>query len=221
MSIFDKIISTVAPHECLGCQRQGSLLCSSCSAKLHVVPERCYRCRRLNSGAETCASCRRNSHLQAVHVTTDYQDLAKDLVWKLKFEGAQAAAQQIAAKMKYLFNFSDDMIIVPVPTATSRVRSRGYDQAELLARALIREFHMPKINCLTRLGQTHQIGSDRTQRLQQVNQAFIVKKPQLVSGARILLVDDVITTGATLESAARVLKQSGAKCIEALVFAQP
>jgi len=222
MSIFDHIISLAAPYECLGCERQGSLLCVACGHRLPKMNERCYSCRKPTFSAATCLACRSTSNLERVHVATVYEDIAKDLVWKLKFDGAQAAAGIMAANMKFLLKngrSAREIVLVPVPTATSRVRQRGYDQADLLARALSRELGLPRLKCLARLGQTHQIGAGRRQRLQQLTSAFVVKKS--VFDTHIVLVDDVVTTGATLEAAAQVLKNAGAQHISALVFASP
>ena len=106
------------------------------------------------------------------------------------------------------------------PTATSRVRQRGYDQAKLLARALARQAGLPYLDCLARVGQTHQVGATREQRLRQLQAAFRVRRPNAVRSAYLLLVDDVSTTGATLELAATILKSAGARRVDAIVFAQ-
>jgi predicted amidophosphoribosyltransferase len=76
---------------------------------------------------------------------------------------------------------------------------------------------MPYLDCLIRSGQTEQIGADRGRRLEQLNGAFRVNKANL-QGRRLLLIDDVITTGATLEAAAATLAAAGAGTVEALVF---
>jgi len=156
-------------------------------------------------------------------VASYYDGIAKDLVWKLKFGGGQTAARQMSINMKNILNFSNCLpgtIIVPVPTATSRIRSRGYDQAELLARELSRLTGLRQVACLARLGQAHQVGANREQRQAQLAEVYFVKKASTVFGSQILLVDDVLTTGSTLEAASRVLKQAGARQIDAAVFAQ-
>jgi ComF family protein len=148
-----------------------------------------------------------------------YEGLAKDLIWQLKFQGARAAARQMACHMPSPHEPVD--YIVPVPTATSRVRRRGYDQAKLLARELAKRDQLVLLDCLSRSGQAHQVGASRRERLRQLQAAFRVRSAPLIKGRRIMLVDDVVTTGATLEAAATVLRAAGAKSVDAMVFAQP
>lgn len=221
MSLLDKLLSLLAPHECLGCGKQGSLICDKCATELSKISERCYRCRRLSPGNLTCSKCHKLSKLTQVKVATIYSGIAKELVWKLKFSGARAAANSMAIIMSQQIESSRNMLIVPVPTATSRVRQRGYDQAVLLAKELARQTGMKYVSCLSRTSQAHQVGAGRSQRIKQLAGAFRVTKSDQISGAHILLIDDVITTGATLESAALILKKAGAKRVDALIFAQP
>lgn len=204
MSIIDKIIGAVVPHDCLGCGVEGGLLCPDCIAKLPGVAPR--------SAPDT--------DLRIIQAVTPYKGLAKDLLWKLKSGGAQAAATVMARQMLTLLTPDKNLLVVPVPTATSRVRQRGYDQAKLLARELAKQARLPYADCLARMGQSHQVGANREQRRQQLGEAFWVRHRRLVWRARILLIDDVTTTGATLETAARALKAAGAADIQAIVFAR-
>ncbi len=220
MSLIDQLIGVMAPHNCLGCDAEGDLICSACLRGLPAVPERCYRCRRASAGGLTCLACRQTSQLIRVRVGTTYEKVAKDLIWKLKLAGTQVAAQRMATRLRNLVS-DQSAIIVPVPTATSRSRQRGYDQAKLLARALSRQTGMVYMDTLARLTQSHQHGLPRAQRLTQLTNAFRVTRPASLRSAHIILVDDVITTGATLEAAAAILRKAGAGVVEALVFAQP
>jgi ComF family protein len=111
-------------------------------------------------------------------------------------------------------------LIVPIPTAISRIRQRGYDQTVLLARALSRQGHLLRADVLVRVSRSRQVGANRQKRLAQLRNSFIVSGNELVRKADILLIDDVVTTGATLETAATVLKKAGAKSVSAVVFAQ-
>ncbi|HVA11400.1 MAG TPA: phosphoribosyltransferase family protein [Candidatus Dormibacteraeota bacterium] len=152
---------------------------------------------------------------------TVYDGISKNLIWKLKLAGARAAAHIMAERLAPLVERTTETIIVPVPTATGRARQRGYDQARLLARELARGARLPYRDCLARHGQTHQHGLPRRERLAQLAGTFRVTRRQAVPGAHIILVDDVVTTGATLEAAAAVLRAGGAARIDAVTFAQP
>ncbi len=221
MSLLDHFMSFLAPHECLGCGAEGRVLCNACCERLELTPDHCYRCRQPTTDYLTCPVCRRSSALRRVRAAASYRSDAKELVWKLKFAGAQATAKVMAIQMIHGQSIALDTLVVPVPTATSRVRQRGYDQAVLLAHAVARQSGARYASCLTRLNQAHQVGANRQQRLEQLTQAFRVNKHAAVQGAHIILIDDVVTTGATLEAAAASLRAAGARQIEALVFAQP
>lgn len=222
MSLFDTLIGKIAPYDCLACGAEGHLLCTACTNRLAVIPERCYRCQEISKNSLTCVNCRQASQLYRVQVATAYSGSAKALIWQLKLAGARATARIMANRMAMLVKDSTSgTVIMPVPTATSRVRQRGYDQAKLLARELARQTRLPYLDCLARHGQAHQHGLSRQQRLTQLASAFRVRRPQTVQAADVLLVDDVVTTGATLEAAAATLKTAGATQISAVVFARP
>ena len=226
MSLLDALAGIIAPHDCLQCGLEGGLLCNICRMALQAIPERCYRCYKTTPTALTCTKCRKVSRMHRVHVATIYAGAAKELVWRLKFAGARAAVKPMAAHIKTIPSFKGSLVfsapvlVVPVPTATSRVRQRGYDQAKLLARELSQNKGLMYFDCLRRHGQSHQVGASRQLRLTQLRSAFRVRKPRMVQGAHILLVDDVLTTGATLEAAASTLRAAGAGVVEAAVFAQ-
>ncbi|MBI1857058.1 ComF family protein [Candidatus Saccharibacteria bacterium] len=137
-----------------------------------------------------------------------------------KFERTQAVAPILAAltgeSLPYL---PENTLITHIPAATSRVRDRGYDQAKLLARYLAGSQGLPYVTVLARSGQARQVGSSRSVRLRQIEGVFRPVRGYLIKGAEVLLVDDVMTTGATLEEAARTLKKAGAKRVNAVVFA--
>lgn len=149
---------------------------------------------------------------------TNYDGIAKELVRRLKFGGARSAADNMAELMAPAVGVG--VLLVHLPTAASRVRQRGYDQADLLAKALAAKTDQPYAPLLGRLGSQRQVGASRQQRLAQLAGAFRVTRPYLLAGRTIVLVDDVMTTGASLETAAAALKKAGAKRVVGLVFAR-
>lgn len=215
------LIALLAPDRCLGCQAEGSLLCITCQARLPLPAAGCFYCARPTLRGATCSSCRTKTPLTAISARTIYTNpIAKQLLWKLKFDRSQAAALDVAnCLMTALPPINHKTLIVPVPTANRRVRARGYDQAVLIAKCLARRAGLPYAQPLVRLGGRQQKGASRQQRLIQQRTALSVPQPAMVRGRQILLVDDVVTTGATLEAAALTLARAGATKISAVVFA--
>ncbi len=221
VNIFEAVISIVSPFNCMGCGIEGKYICDRCVAFAYTaVPSRCYRCRTATLNFKTCPSCRSSSSLRRVYVPTALSGTAKQLIHAFKFERVQSVAPIIAAQMLKSLEPEDEYLVVPIPTATSHVRQRGYDHSLLLARKIAKDLNYQHVPAVLKLNQLRQVGSGRQERTNQLKNGFGVLKPRIIKNRRILLVDDVITTGATLEEVARILKNSGAKSIDALVFAQ-
>lgn len=152
---------------------------------------------------------------------TEYEGVAKELIHQLKFERASAVADILAESIsEQLPILDEDTIVTFIPTANNRVRMRGYDQAKLIARALSMRRGWLCLPLLTRTTSFRQVGSGRKERFAQLSDAFAARNKKLIQNSKILLIDDVLTTGATIESAAKALKNSGAKTIDAAVFSQ-
>jgi ComF family protein len=141
-------------------------------------------------------------------------------VHALKFSYAKEAAEAIAAEITAALPLlSPDTVIVHAPAATSHVRMRGFDQSALIARAVARRLRLPHVHVLARMGQQRQVGSSGAVRREQMKDAFRVISP-IVDGIPVLLIDDVLTTGSTLEAAAIALKRAGALRVDAATFAK-
>lgn len=195
-------------------------MCTKCCLRLPVAKSLCYRCQQPTLFYRTCPSCLGVTALKTVWGVTSHTGLGKTLIWRLKFTGARSAAAVIAHTMAKTYKAPSNTYIVPVPTATSRARQRGYDQAVLLAKCYANICGATFLPCLARAGQQHQRGSSRTTRLMQQRDVYRVKRGYIITASNVLLIDDVITTGATLQSAAAVLKLAGAANIQAIAFAQ-
>jgi ComF family protein len=168
-----------------------------------------------------CSNCRRKTALRRVWVRTTYDDISSRLILAFKFERARQAYKPLATAMASTSPvFSQDTLLVGVPTSTSRIRERGYDHVGLLVKQCALLTGVMWRTPVVRTGQAHQFGSSRAERRKQLENAFHVISPDEVKGQNILLIDDVLTTGATLETLAKVLNDAGAKRVDALVFAQ-
>lgn len=136
-----------------------------------------------------------------------YTGAPRELIGLLKYHRQRDAAAALAATLTPLLDSTNFDMVTSVPVATSRLRQRGYNQSELVAKQVAHSLSLPYRPLLRRLRNTQQVGKTRQQRLSQVSGLFVARSapPQ-----RILIVDDVLTTGATLNTCAIALLAAGA-----------
>lgn len=201
--MFEQIISLISPFECLGCRAEGSLLCSACVGNTY----------------KPVAKESSQSVFSELRASCTYEGVAKELVASLKFGRAKAAALPMAMVMSQLLPNDANLVITHVPTATTRVRMRGYDQSALIAENLARMSGSTFLPLLHRVGQQRQVGKHKVQRSRQLVNAFWVRQNMMSSNMTCVLVDDVITTGSTFEMAGKALRQAGASKIIGIAFA--
>jgi competence protein ComFC len=151
---------------------------------------------------------------------TSYDDIGKELIRRFKFDGDQEAGRLCASYMAEVVDAADHDIVVAVTTTAARRRQRGYDQAEILAREIARRLRLPHVKALVRVKNVHQIGRGRLERLAQSEDLYVATNARDITSKRILLVDDVTTTGATMRSAAATLQDAGATDVYCLAFAR-
>lgn len=219
--LLDKYLAIIAPHYCLVCEQEGDLLCKTCLPKA-VTKKRssCFLCNKLTANWRTCTTCRRKTKAVGVIVASHYEGPVKELVLKLKYQNTVAAADTIAQLLQNKFDPAKFDLITAIPPSSKRMRQRGYNQAQLIAKAVGKRTQLPYVATMSRLGNTRQVGTSRRQRLAQMHGSMYVTKARLVAGSRVLVVDDVVTTGATISEAARALKSAGAKSVWGLALAK-
>ena len=145
----------------------------------------------------------------------------RELIHQLKYDRTLELADILGGMLSSILagKSLNDYWLVPVPLHASRLNERGFNQAELLARSVAKTTGLQVVNCIKRIRPTvSQTGLERSQRLTNVDGAFALTMPVL--GQRIILVDDVITTGATMEECAGVLKRAGAERVWGLAVAR-
>ncbi len=217
-------LDMVFPPRCVTCKEFGAYICPACRPLMMLAGQpRCGVCW-MPSGERICETCRyRRPAFSGARSAFVYEGPARDAVLALKFEGIAAIARTMGVPMaERLVEWDPDIsAIVPVPLGGSRKRSRGYNQSALLAREISRLTGIPvTADALVRRRSTPpQVGqADWEARRDNVEGAFSAGRRSVAGG--VLLIDDVITTGATLDACARVLLTAGSGPVFALTFAR-
>ncbi|MCG8275157.1 ComF family protein [Stenotrophomonas sp. NLF4-10] len=215
------------PPTCLVCTEPaaaGRDLCAACAAGLPWLDSACRRCALPLPAAESagtlCGACwQARAPLQQVHAALLYAAPVDGLLRRFKFHHDLAAGRLLAQLMGERLAAADPpQALVPVPLHRSRLRQRGYDQALELARPLARHLQLPLLAGLRRVRATAaQSELDAATRRRNLRAAFVAAGPL---PPHVALVDDVMTTGATLHAAARALRRAGVTRVDAWVCAR-
>ena len=206
------------PPNCGGCGATGARWCIECSQKtIEITPPICPTCGNPNKKDETCLRCKDSPPFYtSLRSYTVFGGSIREAIHKLKYQrdiglGAALAPFMIHSIAK--LNWSLDLI-TSVPLGLVRFKERGYNQANLLARPIALFFKIPfSSHALSRTRETRtQVGLSVAERMENMSGAFQAKE-QLVKGKAILVVDDVATSGATLNACAKALLDVGASSV--------
>lgn len=213
---------------CLGCDEPRELdpdspLCDRCVAvlaDLRLGSGRCPHCLSPRRHDQPCRYCLEQGmqHLSAAYAPFHYHGPVQRLVTRLKFQGIFLAAKPLAEGMLSALDGSSFDALVPVPLHPKRQRERGFNQAALLAEAVAKERHVPILHAIQRIRDSRRQSSlPHHKRHKNVNGVFAAVRD--VTGMKLLLVDDVRTTGSTARACAQVLIQAGASEVSLLTAA--
>ena len=217
--MLDALLSVIAPLDCVGCKAEGLLLCENCSKLCIDNKTECFFCGVTVTDAEMCPKCACKQEFKSLTSVGWYKDILKDAVYAYKFGHKRGAANNLATLMKAQPD-GDDAEVMYIPTSAVHRRERGFDHAALLARSFAYKNALPLNAGLKRTNNTRQLGGGKRDRKDHIGGVFCVTNSASVKGKHVLLIDDVITTGATLNEAARVLKKAGVKSVRAIVLAK-
>ena len=213
--IKNGFLNFLFPVFCIGCKKYNELLCNDCAAKItRAVAPRKY---------------------SWIYPLFDYRDkIIKKVIWRLKYREKTMFAEPLANLLHehildelhdmHTFGSMERPLIVPIPLSKKSLAKRGYNQSALIAKRLSfiddSSFKLEKdVLYKTRDTKNQMEIKDRKKRLQNLHGCFEVKNPERVLGRNIILIDDVVTTGATLIEAKKVLKKAGAKKVIAFTIA--
>jgi ComF family protein len=223
---FQAAVDFLVPPRCVACGRRGSLVCAACQASIRASgPLVCPRCARPSLEGRICPNCRgRSWAVRGIVAAHAYEGVVRAAILALKYQRQTRVSQYLGGLILGPIRLRplDVDLVVPVPLSRPRLRQRGFNQSELLARPVAAFLNRPlAIDALVRTRDTQQQTRLRAaERRRNVDGAFAVPKAGLVDGLGILLVDDVCTTGATLDSCGAALQEAGAGRIWALVLAR-
>jgi competence protein ComFC len=234
-SLLDTLLELFYPSNCVGCgqpQEIGVLLCAHCKeTSPRVQAPFCRCCSRpfegIIEGEFFCPNCEdRPPAFDCVVSTYQAKGVLRELIHRFKY-GRQFYLRRLLTD--FLVEAMEDPrlrenpadYLVPVPLHPTRFRERGFNQADALAETLSDRIRVPILRCLERRRYTNtQTRFDRQERMQNLRNAFSLRKSRDVHGKRLVLLDDVLTTGSTLHECALVLRAAGAESVRAVTVAR-
>lgn len=221
-----KALDLLFPQYCVGCGKEGSLICHSCLQSLpRLISPICPRCGRPQAGDMLCPGCVSwQAKIDGIRSPFHFDGVMRQAIHQLKYRNLRALVVPLANLLRdYLTtNPIPAEILVPVPIHSRRLRERGYNQSRLLARELGKLTGLPVIDdCLIRQRQAPPQARTSTvyERRSNVINAFACRDHRL-RDKQVLLIDDVSTSGATLDACATALKASGVSSVWGLVVAR-
>src|SRR5687767_4040084 len=236
---YDSVLTLIYPQSCAACgtsvdSRHDGVACSKCWEATRIFDEDdtlCWKCGALSTAAlpedkrrtVRCGGCDADSFTGA-RACGLYEGALRASILSLKREST--VARRLVETLKQTQQrapLAEADLIVPVPLHASRERERGFNQAVVLARQIARATKLPidEYSLVRRIHtERHRAGMDARARRDSVEGAFEVRRPEPIAGRRVLLIDDVFTTGATVSECAAVLKSAGAADVYVLTIAR-
>lgn len=235
----DFLLNLLFPKFCLGCQKEGLYLCDDCRSLLDINEFDYCLCDtkpiRILPGASNSGKCPkcRDKKLSGLYFALPYKEkpLTRKLIYQFKYQPyLKDLAQTLASILVEHFVLSqkntdetwNNGILVPIPLDRKKLKTRGYNQSEELAKELSKILQIPMAaDNLTKIKTTKsQMELPKTEREKNLAGAFLVKNPQEFLNKKIFLVDDVYTTGSTMHECAKILKENGIKSVWGIALAR-
>ena len=226
--IYANILDLIFPKYCFGCEKEGNWLCQECQPKiLPVQTQTCPNCKKITEAGQYCSRCRKLTALSGVIVACYFEEgPIKELIHNFKYnhilEISQILGDLLINALKDQQNLGKNLLITAVPIHYLRKARRGYNQAEILADYVSTKLNLPKnFNLIKKIRKTKpQVQTEGAARRKNLINSMKICKGLKLKSKTIIVVDDVFTTGTTLNECARILKVAGARRVWGLVVAK-
>ncbi len=226
---YMSILDVIFPKFCLGCSFLGQYLCQNCQKKLkYLDKDACFYCKKNSYFGLTHPKCFRKNgldgNLSIFYYNSFFKKILKNIKYRLVLDVWKELKTTIPPKkIEKIFLFKKlkkEFFIQPVPLHENKLKERGFNQAQLIADYFNDYLGLPMIDALTRKKNTSSQAQTKTrqQRRRNLIGAFVAKTE--AKNKNIILIDDVITSGATIKEAARALKKAGAQQVFSLTLAK-
>ncbi len=230
----DFLIDLFFPKFCLSCQKEGDWVCEDCKTFLNILEHQYCLCdipKRMPF-ARKCKNCQYKT-LSGLYCALNYKEnyISKNLILKLKYppfiKTLNKTLADLIASHIYLSETNPkdvflDSVLIPIPLYKKKMKYRGFNQTFEIAKEISQRFKVKmEINNLVKIKETlSQTNLTKEQRERNIQNSFFCNSPEKIKNKKVFLVDDVYTTGSTMEEAAKILKESGAEGVWGIVVAR-
>ena len=238
---FTMFLDLIYPKLCLGCKKFGRYICTSCISKLPKLNSICPVCEKASIDGLTHVGCVKKRSLDGLTSIWPYSGVIRKSMISMKYKFAFEIAKDLSAYAEsnlydiFTIGKFSNAVLVPIPAHRSRENWRGFNQAKILGETLSKRFKQQYLEILSRTKDTKpQVELKKKERLENIKGAFDIhsschsekslRHPEFSSGSQLrgknfMLIDDVYTSGATMQEACRILKRAGAKTVWAMAVA--
>ncbi len=211
-NLFNSFLNFIFPPTCISCGHPGKFICLKCQ-NTFLIPHQpeCFFCRKISNNFTTHDTCIVHSIIQQAIICWQYNELAKRCMAASKRRHRYKILEFITqiGSTRFPSLFSEEVILVPIPSSQAHIFERGFNSSLIIAKALAKKFDLKIWDGLERVkGSKSQAEKTREERLQQRSEEFRIKTPEIdLAGCQVWLIDDVCTTGTTLINCAKVITQ--------------
>ena len=228
--LIDRILNLIAPHICKGCSVSGAVLCERC--EIHILNKKYTQCvicevhldaADLINRGNMCKKCSKSAPFDRIFAVGARRGNLRKLVGDFKYNSERGAAGKIVKLLDKTLSkeIPTDMHVVPITTVAKNVRLRGFDHMRLIGKKLARKRKLPfSPNILLRINNSTQHSQTNPAARRLNAEKSLAMNPRAKVPRKILLLDDIFTTGATVETAAKLLREAGAQEIWLLIVAR-